>query len=107
MGFGAILAYHITDLTSSHLISTDVISSELWSESVRRGCDQSERAYCMATCLRHVTRVVSGFTSVGYLRWLRDLLHSGQVEWIRFRSNQFRRNEISWDEVRWDEICDI
>jgi len=44
-----------------HFIGTEW----LWSNPVSRGCDQSERSYWMATCLRHVTRVVTGFT-VGF-----------------------------------------
>jgi len=38
---------HIRHLISSHLISFDLISSEpiaLWSDPVRRGCDQSEQS---------------------------------------------------------------
>jgi len=48
-------SYHSPCLTSSQLTSFYLNWMALWSDSVCRGCDQSEQAYWLATCLRHVS----------------------------------------------------
>jgi len=63
--------HQITNLTSSNLISTDLISSQL-SDSVCRGCDQSERTGLLNLSSPH-HRVLTRFTVGFYVHGLSDL----------------------------------
>jgi len=75
----------------------------LYSDPVRCGCDQSERAYRTATCLRHVTRVVTGFTGGFYVgcAWLTAFrLVAATANWVVWVAS---RTGLNRDCYQWGE----
>jgi len=100
--FSVMRCVHITlpDFISTNLIR--VIQSSwsgwLWSDSVRRGCGQSERSMGRAT---HVKPTVNRATSLVTRR--RQVRPS--IQWACSDWSQPRRTEsLRWNEVSWDEV---
>jgi len=78
--------------------------SALWSDPVCRGCGQSEQACWTATCRRHVTTVVTGFT-VGFYAGCAIWLVAATANWVALQtpsSDRMKWGQSRWGQVRWD-----